>query len=210
MAKGIWPTTTLRMSQSFDLEGQALGLLGYGAIGKNLARIGETFDMRVMGFRRAQVRKSKDKFTAKVFLSDELEPFLKEVDVLISSLPLTPLTKGIINDHTLNYVKNGIYVVIIGRAEVFEEKSLYNAVKAGKVAGLAMDPQYIYPRSSTSDTALSNYPFYELPDVLLSPHRAWASLNSTTRIEKFIATQLDLTATGMITNNAFTDISRGY
>ena len=208
--QGNWPSNKLRMLPSFDLHGKTLGLLGYGNIGRKLADYGKSFGMTVRVCKRTRNVMEDRSSDPVIYTITDLESFLYGLDVLISSLPLTPDTKGIINKKNIQQLKNGIYIVNIGRAEVFDEQALFEILKNGFLGGLAMDAQYNNLRpGQEGPVAFAHYPFYQYKNVILSPHRAFVSPDSTKAISQKLAEYLDLIAENK-TGYPLVDYNLGY
>ena len=122
---------------------------------------------------------------------DELLSTLPGVDVVLCSLPGTPATTGIMDAAALAALPSGALVVNVGRAAVFDEDALYEALEVGHLGGAALDVWYRYPdgKEAARATLPATRPFWELPHVLMSPHRADASDESASaRVRDVCAT----------------------
>jgi phosphoglycerate dehydrogenase-like enzyme len=108
---------------------------------------------------------------------ESLLAVLPSVDVVLCSLPGTPETTGLMDAQALAALPTGALVVNVGRGSVFDEEALYQALVEGHVGGAALDVWYRYPEGDGAerDTLPANRPFWQLPQVLLSPHRADSS-----------------------------------
>jgi phosphoglycerate dehydrogenase-like enzyme len=103
----------------------------------------------------------------------DLMNLLPEADVLFLSLPLTDETKGMIGERELALLPEGAILVNISRGRIVDEKALFDSLRTSRIrAGL--DVWYSYPESqeSRSCTPPSEYPFHELPNVVMTPHLA--------------------------------------
>jgi phosphoglycerate dehydrogenase-like enzyme len=153
-----------------ELAGRTLGVLGYGGIGRELARRARAFDMRVCAIRRHPGRSADDDLALLGGL-DLLDEVLQRSDYLAVALPLTAETRGLMGERELRLMKPTAILVSVGRAQVLDEDALYDALAAGRIRGAALDVWYRYP--STADPAPpAHRPFHELPNVLMTPHVA--------------------------------------
>jgi phosphoglycerate dehydrogenase-like enzyme len=148
-----------------ELAGKTLGLLGYGHIGKCLARRARAFDMTVLAIRRSP-RPDAD---AAVSGPEALDDVLARADYVVVTLPLTPETRGLLGRAQLARMKPAAMLVNVARAEIVDEDALYEALAARRLAAAALDVWYRYPRAAGL-TRPSSRPFHELPNVLMTPH----------------------------------------
>jgi phosphoglycerate dehydrogenase-like enzyme len=173
------------IDDSADLvSGKKALILGYGSIGQKIASRCLAFDMDVSAINSSGEPKG-DKI--KIFLPSALDDLLPQTDVLFLSLPLTDSTKGLIDKRRLSMLPDGAIVVNVSRGRIIDEKALYEILKSGKIkAGL--DVWYNYPESEEDrkNTRPSQFPFHELPNVIMTPHMA----ENTDRTEQFRAEQL--------------------
>jgi phosphoglycerate dehydrogenase-like enzyme len=160
---------------SIPLQHRKVGLLGYGAVNQKVHQFLSGFDLEF-----AIMRKNWDKQTnptstpAKRFDFRDLDSFLTWTDTLIVSMPLTVITRGLIGEKELKLLgKNGI-MINLSRGLIFDEESLFNACKNKTILGAAIDVWYEYnPEPDESGKKRPyNYPFHDLDNVVLSPHRA--------------------------------------
>ncbi|MFT6395655.1 MAG: phosphoglycerate dehydrogenase-like enzyme [Bradymonadia bacterium] len=147
------------------LAGKRALLLGYGEIGARIESILRAIGVNVVVIRR--VPRAVGEQTV-----DALPTLLPNADILISTLPSTPMTRGLIGAPELNLLPPHAVIVNVGRADVFDECALYGALKQGSIGSAALDVWYHYPSDEASrvGTAPSAYPFEELTNVVLSPH----------------------------------------
>ncbi len=169
-------TPRYQSSPTILLTGKTALVLGYGAIGKRVGRMCQDFGMKVLAVKR---NLNDDAFDGgiMVYNSKKLEELLPQANVLIICLPLTPETKGLINARALELLPAGAILVNIGRGSIIEEEALYDALQARKLHAAGLDVWYNYPEDveSRSNTPPANYPFHELDNIVMSPHRAGAS-----------------------------------
>ena len=162
LRKGIWYDNTNPYWESlFDMK---VGLLGYGHIGKQLNAL-----LRRNGIKTYTLNRGKD--YQDITPLDTLDALYEKVDVLILSLPKTPETDDLIDEAALEKLR-GKHIVNVGRSNCIDQKALYQALKAGKLAGAAIDTWDEKPKDRTSRLRPSQYPFVKLSNVVLSPHQA--------------------------------------
>ncbi len=155
------------------LYGMRALILGYGRIGRHIAPPLQALGMTVTGVRRTAPAQS-DKGGVRVCAVDALPDLLPTTDALISTLPLTGETRGLIGAHELDLLPNDAIVVNVGRGPTIDERALYEALRDGKLRAAAIDVWYHYPddESERTNTPPSQFPFHELDNVVMSPHRA--------------------------------------
>ena len=152
------------------LEGKTALVLGYGAIGQRVGRYCHALGMRVLAVRRHP--QAVDDL-AEVHTLSTLPHLLPQSDVLVVTLPLTDATRGLLGEVELQALPAGSVLVNVGRGPVVDEAALYRALKDGPLAAAGLDVWYRYPKdeSARRNTWPSDYPFHELENVVLSPHR---------------------------------------
>ncbi len=156
-----------------DLYGSTVTILGFGSIGREIAYMLRPFGLKVFAIKRTltgDIEHYKD-VVHRFGTKEDLIEFLKESDALIISIPLTKETEGMVNRHILDALGNG-YLVNISRGKIVNEEDLFNYLKDGKLKGAALDVWWKYPKRDNPDSYPSNYPFWELDNVIMTPHTA--------------------------------------
>jgi len=150
------------------LAGRRALVLGGGAIGGHLMRMCEGLGMIATAVRRGSSGGARP-------VSD-LPDLLPEADVLFVCLPLTDETRGIIGADELALMPGRAILVNVGRGPVVDESALYNALRDGTLHAAGLDVWYNYPTDEPgrTSTSPSEYPFHELENVVMSPHRGGA------------------------------------
>ncbi len=145
-----------------ELKGKTLGIIGLGTIGREIARKGKCFGMRVIGVKR---NPSEVEYVDEVYGMDGMEKVLKESDYLVLCTPLTPETTNLIGREELRNMKRTAYLINIARGEVVDEDALITALKERWIAGAALDVARTEPLPETSE-------LWELDNVIITPHVA--------------------------------------
>jgi glycerate dehydrogenase len=145
-----------------DLSGSTLGIIGGGALGQSVAKLGVAFGMRVLlaEQRGASLRPGRVAF----------EQVLAEADVLSLHVPLTSVTRHLIGATELARMKASAILINSARGGVVDEVALVEALRAGHLAGAAVDVLTIEPPPMDHVLLSAN-----LPNLLVTPHIAWAS-----------------------------------
>ena len=166
-----------RPTPAFILEEKTALILGYGAVGRRVADACRGLGMRVIATRRTP----SEQPAQGVYDSEALPGLLPQADVLVIALPLTDETRGLIGDEELALLPRRSVLINVGRGPVVHEESLYRAVRDGTLYAAGLDVWYNYPRdeASRSSTPPSAYPFHELDNVVMSPHRGGAAGSET-------------------------------
>lgn len=180
----VWP----------ELAGKTLGILGYGRIGQAVARRARAFDMTLRAIRR-DVRRSTDDDLAFLGGPDATDEVIGRSDYVLLSMPASPDTIGFMDRRRLSLMKSTAFLVNVARAEIVDERTLYEALAARRMAGAALDVWYRYPREA-GVTLPAGCPFHDLPNVLMTPHvSGWTDGMLETRA-KLIAENIRRVAVG--------------
>lgn len=167
--------------------GKTLGLAGYGSIGQAVARRALAFGMRVMAVSDSgtvPVSSPRPHFSG---TPADLPRVLSESDFLVLACPLTPQTRGMLGAAELARMKPSAFLINVARAEIVEERALYEALRGGRLAGAALDVWYRYPENGDGLLHGSSFPFHELPNVVVTPHMAgWTSPMVARRIARMV------------------------
>lgn len=151
--------------QPDELAGKNLLVVGMGRIGERVARLGEAFEMKVIGVVRNPEKHSS---TYQVVGVKNLDQELKKADFVVNCLPLTDETREMFNQKRFNSFKKGSFFVNIGRGESVIEKDLIKALKSGKLRGAGLDVFEEEP------TPKSN-PLWKMDNVIMTPHYSGAN-----------------------------------
>ena len=154
-----------------ELSGKTMGVIGYGRIGQGTARIAQAFGMKVL----ANKRDLSSIVETETLKAADLETIYAESDVIMLHCPLFPETEGMINAETIAKMKDGVLIVNSSRGPLIVESDLAAALHSGKVAGAAVDVVSAEPIQRDN-------PLLEARNVIITPHIAWAALESRQRL----------------------------
>jgi phosphoglycerate dehydrogenase-like enzyme len=146
-----------------ELGGKTLLVVGAGRIGGRLARLAKAFDLRVVGLRRNPAAGGEG--LDAVHGIDALHRLLPEADFVALTCPLTKETENLIDATALGRMRKTAILVNVARGRVVDEAALIDALRAGRIAGAALDVTVEEPLPASS-------PLWEMPNVLITPHTA--------------------------------------
>ena len=156
-----------------ELFGKTLGLVGAGLIGTEVARRAQAFGMKVVAY-DPQIANH-----ALAELVDDLDELFSRADVISFHVPATAETRGLVNEHTLAKMKDGVILVNTARGSIVAEADLAAALASGKVRAYATDV-------FLSDPPDPNSPLLSAPNVLMTPHLGGSSHENLLRIGDII------------------------
>ncbi len=199
-----------RPSSSILLSGKTVLVLGFGAIGKLVGQMCHALGMRVLGVKRTS-SPANISYPAEVFPVSELKSVLPRASLLICTLPLTAETKGLIDAEALRLLARPAFLVNVGRGPVIDEAALFQALTDGTLTAAGLDVWYTYPKdpSEYAHTPPSQFPFHELENVVLSPHRIDLVREHDERLVDELAQTLNAAARGEPLPNRV-DVQAGY
>jgi phosphoglycerate dehydrogenase-like enzyme len=148
------------------IEGQTLGIVGYGDIGRAIALRARAMGMRILALKRnPTIDREPDPIVEQIYRRDQLIEMLSMCDYVAVAAPLTSETRGMIGKAELAALKPSAVVINVGRGPIIEEKPLIEALSSGRIKGAALDV-------FDDEPLPSGHSFYTLENVLLSPHCA--------------------------------------
>ena len=164
-----------------ELRELTIGIVGYGSLGRSVASLASAFGARVIALRR---RPEGGAGTVALETEDDGFPFeprvdrvvgpgglhelLGESDVVVLAAPLTPETEGMIDEAAISAMQRDAWLINVARGRLIDDTALLRALRDNRIGGAALDTFRDEPLPQSS-------PYWELPNVILTPHTAWSS-----------------------------------
>ncbi len=152
-----------RFTEIDELAGKTLGILGYGSIGKELAKRAKAFDMRILAMKRSSMAKTEN--VDELILPDNKLRIFEQSDFVVCLLPLTQETYQSVGEEELGRMKKSSYLINVSRGEVIHQQAIVKCLKANKIAGAVLDVFDVEPLPSESE-------LWSLKNVYITPHIA--------------------------------------
>ncbi len=177
-----------------ELAGKTIGILGYGNIGKRVAEIARAFRMNVLvstahpenytNMQNTGIQNGatveKEEVSIKFVSQEEL---WKNSDIITLHAPMSPSTERIICKENISKMKDGVIIINVSRGGLVDEEALADALRSGKVAAAAADVMTVEPMKADN-------PLLTAPNMTITPHIAWASVEARNRLIQTIADNL--------------------
>lgn len=190
------------------LAGKTALLVGYGAIGRKIAQFLSGFSLSLQAV-DVHVSQPAPPPLEQLLPPDQLPPALREADIVFVSIPLTDQTRGLFDLDLLSQLKSTAYLINTSRGEVLDEHALYEVLSKRMIAGAAIDTWYKYPSPGQPNPLPSeNYPFHELDNLVMSPHRAGFARGRLPHLDDAVENLKRLAAGDELIN--VLDLNRGY
>ncbi len=183
-----------------ELNGQVLLIVGFGSIGKELARRARAFDMRVWGVSRSG--KGDSPLADRIMPAAELAAALPRADFVVLAAPETPETRHLIGPEEIALMKPGARLINVARGSLLDETALLRALEEGKLGGAAIDVAASEPLPPES-------PLWKAPNLLITPHTSATSDRLWERETSLLMELLERWFDGRELVNRV-DFSRGY
>ncbi len=177
---GRWsasPIYTLSTWPTFELNGKVLGVMGMGAIGSEVVRLAAAFGMRVIALGRRGVRYDDRWERAGLY------ELAERSDFVCVHLPLSTESKGLIDAKFLSRMKRTAFLVNMARGAIVDQTALDRALRSGQIAGAALDVLEKEPPPADE-------PLLSAPNCIVTPHIAWASVESRRRVIQEVAANI--------------------
>ena len=179
-----WPKNTFEIFTPVDMHRQTVGIVGYGSIARELARMADAMGMTVLATKRDVMHPAETDgdykpegtgdpegaIPERLYPGEALNTMAAECDYLVVTVQLTENTHHMVNEDTFKAMKDSAVLVNIARGSVVDEKALITALSSNKIGGAALDVFEEEPLPSTS-------PLWGLDNVVISPHVSGASTN---------------------------------
>lgn len=153
-----------------ELAGKTLGIIGFGRIGRAVGKIANAMGMNVIACNRSRHPEGE---TIGTYV--DLDTLLRESDIISLHCPLTAENTGMINSETIQKMKDGVILLNTARGPLINEQDVADALRSGKIRGAAVDVVSKEPIDG-------NNPLLSAPNCIITPHMAWAPIESRQRI----------------------------
>ena len=212
--KPDWPRDRFERFRPIELRGSTVGIIGYGSIGREVARLLQPFDVTVLatkwnamqvedtGYTQTGLGDPSGDFPRRIYPFQALKSMIAECDFLVVAVPLTPETECLMGAEELAVMKPTAFLVDVSRGGVIDHIALMRALKDKRIAGAALD---VFPEEPLPQ----NSPLWKLPNVILSPHIAGITPYYDQRAIAVFAENLQRFLSGESLYNQF-EIERGY
>jgi phosphoglycerate dehydrogenase-like enzyme len=170
-----WPKDRWERFSPVELRNSTVGIVGYGSIGRQVARLLFNFGARVLASKRNAMRPTDSGYTPegmgdaqgdfvhRLYPTEAMRSMVKECDFVVVTTPLTSRTRGLVSAEIFEAMKQSAYLVDISRGGVVDHAALVSALKDHKIAGAALD---VFPEEPLPETS----PLWKMPGVLITPH----------------------------------------
>ena len=187
MAEGLWRRGD-SYAKSIPLREKKIGLLGYGAVNQKVHKFLSGFDVEFLVLKRTWNGDEEFPTPVKQFLPKDLDNFLKETDILMIAVHQTEKTIRMIGKKELKLLGPESFLVNIARGVVIDEEALYKALHQKIIAGAGIDVWYEYRPEPDVDLRKypTKFPFHELENVVLSPHRGTSPMDDLQRWDEVV------------------------
>ena len=170
-----WPNLYRARVPHGELSGKTLGLIGYGRIGREVAKRAHAFGMNIIAANRSAIHEDLC-ILNKAIPMDELDSLLTVSDFVVIACPLSDQTRGLLNASNLKKMHRNAVLINVSRAEIVEQKALYDVLKEGLIKAAVLDVWWHYPLNEHDNPAPSALPFDTLPNVYCTAHSsAWST-----------------------------------
>lgn len=153
-----------------ELAGKTMGIIGFGRIGRAVGSIAKAFGMNVLAYNRSRCAEGEA-----IGNYVDLDALLAESDVVTLHCPLTPETQNLINAENIAKMKDGAILLNTARGPAIDEQAVADALRSGKLRGAAVDVISREPMERSN-------PLLGAPNCIITPHMAWAPIESRQRI----------------------------
>ena len=213
-SKSEWPQDRWQQFAPVELRGTTIGLVPYGSISREIARLLVPFGVNILAAKRNAMDPTdrgympeglgdpEGNLFKRLYPIEALKSMLKECDFVIVSLPLTPQTRGMIGAEELKAMKPGAFLVDCGRGGIVDHAALLQAPQEKHLAGAALD---VFPQEPLP----ADNPVWKQPNVIVSPHVAGISKNFDAHATDLFAANLRRYIDGAAVYNRF-DLEKGY
>jgi phosphoglycerate dehydrogenase-like enzyme len=162
-----WSGSYLCGPRHGELHGKTLGIIGFGHIGREVARRARAFGMHITVCTRTP---RLDILADQIFPMASLADLLGAAHYVVVALPLDASTRGLIDAAQLAQMRRDGVIINVARGAIINEAALFEACSAGQIGGAIIDTWYQYPKQGQTSAIPSKFPFRELANVTMTPH----------------------------------------
>lgn len=212
--KKEWGNNFNKSLQPLDLRGRTVGIVGYGSIGREIARVLQPFGMKILAAKKNLMKLEDEGYTpegmgdpqgklfTRLYPIEALKGMLSECDHVVIALPHTPETHHLFDKEIFEAMKPGAFLVNVARGGVIKDEDLVAALKSGKVGGAVLD--VFEPEPLPADS-----PYWNLPNVIVTPHISGVSADLLDRVIDLFVANLKRYLNGQALFNRV-NLDRGY
>lgn len=213
-ARAEWPRDRIERLSPRELRDSTVGIVGYGSIGRQIARVLQSFGATVLAAKR-DVMHPEDTgymvegmgdpngdFFQRLYPIEALRSMLKDCDFVVVTAPLTPSTRKLVSKEEFEAMKPSAFLIDMSRGGVVDQAALIEALQEKRIAGAGLDvfPEEPLPSSS---------PLWKMPNVLITPHVSGISSHYSERAMALFEENMNRYLVGMPLYNRF-DPQKGY
>lgn len=169
-----------------ELAGKTIGIVGFGNIGKAVAKIANAFEMNVIAYNRSEKSAENAKFVS-------LEELIESSDIVTVHCPLNAQSENMFNKETFAKMKHGALFVNTARGGVMNENDLYDALNSGHLGGACIDTLKVEPMEQ-------NCILMQAKNCIITPHIAWAPVETRLRLMDIVTSNIRNYLNGTPTN----------
>ncbi len=213
-SRSEWPASRWELFSPNELRGATLGIVGYGTIGREVARLARAFGMHVLAVKRDAMNPgdrgympegmgdASGDLLRRLYPPQALRSMLADCDYVVAAVPLTPETRHQFGQGEFRAMKKSAVFINVARGGVVEESALVEAVRSGRIAGAALDVFAEEPLPADST-------LWAMPNVIVTPHISGISRNYDRRAVAVFTENLRRYLAGEELLNLY-DRERGY
>lgn len=174
------------------LENKTIGIIGFGKIGSAVAKLAEAYGMNILCY----VPRAKPQPEIKNFRFVSLDELLRNSDIVSLHCPLTPETKGMVNEEFIGKMKKSAVLINTSRGAAIDEKALADALKSGRLYAAGVDVLSTEPPKADN-------PLLSCEDCFITPHIAWAGFETRVKLIDIVYENLKSFIDGKVINNVY-------
>lgn len=183
-----------------EVNGTTLAIVGYGSIGREIAKRARALEMRVIGVTRSG--KGDLTHVERIVAMEKLDEVLADADYVVLSIPETPQTRHLMNAERFARMKRGVRIINLGRGSAIDDAALVRALANGQVGGAALDVADVEPLPAES-------PLWTAPNLFITPHTSAISSRLWLRETELLVQLVERWFDGRKLFNVV-DLTKGY